>query len=155
MSSIWLRSGIVAAISEARANRVAASPNGRAAARRARNAGAPSNHGAANEANSSSGRRSRAVTSRSSTPSAASVGRHRERREEQRDVVAPARVADAEFDADLREEGAILVGDVELEAVVADLERPFEEVADPAVGIGQDLGHSDRGGADVEPRQRD
>jgi Protein of unknown function (DUF3830) len=71
-------------------------------------------------------------------------------------VVAPLDVGDPQVDGDLREERAILVGDVELEAVVASLERPLEEVADPPVSVGQGLGHADRlAVADVQSIERD
>ena len=45
---------------------------------------------------------------------------------------------------------------VELEAVVAGRQRSLEEVADPAVGVGQGLGHAERAAVvDVEPVERD
>src|SRR5690349_15702131 len=147
-------------MSSARPKSVALSPNGRAAARRWRNPAAPSNQVAATATNASSDKRSRSATSASSTVallagSAAAVGGHREGREEQRDVVAAVRVRDTDVDRDLREERAVLVADVELEAIVARDERPLEEVADAAVVIRERLGHPDRRSADVQTRQGD
>jgi hypothetical protein len=47
------------------------------------------------------------------------------------------------------------MADVELEAVVAGHEGPLQEIPDPAVAVGQRLGHPDRAVPDVEARQRD
>jgi hypothetical protein len=69
-------------------------------------------------------------------------------------VIAPARVGDPEVDRDSPEEGVVLAADVELEPVVAGNERSLEEVADPAVAVGQGLGHPDRRVRDIEPEQR-
>ena len=75
------------------------------------------------------GRARRAARASTSTrsPSSASatggyepaVGRHRVRRQQQRHVVAALDVGDPQVDRDLREERAVLVGDIELEPVVA------------------------------------
>ena len=63
---------------------------------------------------------------------------------------------DPEVDRDLREEGPVLVGDVELEPVVARDEGPLEEVAHPAVTVGQGLGHTHRAAlAQAQSRERD
>ena len=70
-------------------------------------------------------------------------------------MVAPRRVGHAQVDRELREERATLVGDVELEPVVAGLERSIEQVADATVGIGQGLGHPDRRRGDIESIERD
>ena len=88
-------------------------------------------------------------------PLAAPVGRHGVGRKQQRDVVAASRVGDAQVDGDLREERGVLVGDVELEAVVARRQRPFQQVAHAPVSVGQGLGHADGRRADVEPIEHD
>ena len=44
-------------------------------------------------------------------------------------MIAPVRVGDPDVHGDLREERAVLVGDVELEAVLAGCQRSLQEVA--------------------------
>src|SRR5688500_8183492 len=155
MSSSCSSSGIDRAIWSARSNSASDEPNGRAAARRARNRGVPSNSGAIAATKSGSDIASRRAASRVPT-SAASVRRHGIRREKERHVVAPPRIGDAEIHRDLREEAAVGLGslEIELEAIVAGHERALEEIADPAVGIGERLGHPYRGRTDGEPVQR-
>ena len=48
-----------------------------------------------------------------------------------------------------------LAGEVELEPVVAGRQRPLEQVADPAVGVGQGLGDPERPAVVGEPVERD
>jgi hypothetical protein len=69
-------------------------------------------------------------------------------------VVAPSRVGDPDVQRDACEERLFAARGVEFEAVVAGRERPVEEVADAAVGIGQGLGHPDRCVGDVESIER-
>jgi hypothetical protein len=69
-------------------------------------------------------------------------------------VIAPGGIRDADVDGDSREERLLTPGRVEFEAVVARGERPLEEIANTAVGIGQHLAHPDRSGPDVEPIER-
>jgi hypothetical protein len=69
-------------------------------------------------------------------------------------VIAPARIGHVDVERDAGEERFLSAGRVELEAVVAGRERSIEEVADPAVGVGQRLGHPDRRRSDVEPVER-
>ena len=70
-------------------------------------------------------------------------------------MVTARRVLDAQVHGDLREERAILVGDVEFQAIVAGLQGAIEQVADPPVAIGQGLGHPDRPTVpDIDPVQR-
>ena len=91
-------SGMACAISRARANRVSGSPNGRAATSRARNRGAPSNSGASASAQDvgvelvelGDGERDAGLRL-GSHGSGAAVARQPVRRQQQRDVVAPAR----------------------------------------------------------------
>jgi hypothetical protein len=64
-------------------------------------------------------------------------------------VITPADIDDRQVDGEPPEE-RILAPELEFEAVVPRHERSLEQVADPAVGIGQDLGHPDRGSADVQ-----
>jgi hypothetical protein len=66
-------------------------------------------------------------------------------------VVAPVRVDDADVDRQAAEERLAIAADIELEAVVAGRERPFEEVPDATVRVGQRLGQPDRGRPDVDP----
>lgn len=69
-------------------------------------------------------------------------------------MIAPGRVGDPDVQGDASEERLLAAGGVELEAVITRGQRPLEEVADPAVGVGQGLGHPDRRGADVESEER-
>ena len=59
-------------------------------------------------------------------------------------MVAPFHVADPEIHRERREERPVLVCHVELEPVVPGHQRPLQQVADPAVGVGEGLGHPDR-----------
>ena len=60
-------------------------------------------------------------------------------------MVAPPTSVDPQVDRELREERSRpRWRDVELEAVVAGRQRSLEEVAHPAVAVGQGLGHPDR-----------
>jgi hypothetical protein len=69
-------------------------------------------------------------------------------------VIAPGRVGDPDVQSDASEERLVAPGGVEFETVVAGRERPVEEVADAAVGVGQGLRHSDRSVGDVESIER-
>ena len=70
---------------------------------------------------------------------------------QQRDVVAPGHVRDVQVQAQALEEAA--PAEPEVEAVVAGRQRSLEEVADPAVVVGQGLGHADRPAVVGEPEQ--
>jgi hypothetical protein len=69
-------------------------------------------------------------------------------------VVAPADIDDRQVDGESPEE-RILAPELELESVVARHQRTLEQIANPAVGVGQDLGHPDRGSADVQSVEGD
>ena len=70
-------------------------------------------------------------------------------------MVAPAGVGDAQIDRDPPEERVVVATDLELEPVVAGDERSLEEIADPAVTVGQGLRHPNRLRPDVEAEERD
>ena len=140
ISSTCSSSGIACAIALARSNMLLAPPNGRAATSLARNRGAPSNSGARAAAHASASRPSSVHAGPAAPGAPATLGapirRQPERGDQQRHVVAPRRVRHPQLDRDRREEA--LVAEDELERVRARLERGrAQQVADPAVGIGQ------------------
>ena len=69
-------------------------------------------------------------------------------------MVAPRRIADPDVDGEASEEPLLAPGGVEVETVVANCERPFEQVANAAVDVGQRLGHPDGRDTNVEPVER-
>ena len=69
-------------------------------------------------------------------------------------MIAPSRVGDPDVQRDAGEERHLAAGGVELEAVITGGQRPLEQVADAAVGVGQRLGHPDRCVGDIESVER-
>jgi len=69
-------------------------------------------------------------------------------------VIAPGRVGNPDVQCDAGEERHLAARGVELEAVITRGQWPLEQVTDPAVGVGQRLGHPDRCVGDIEPVER-
>jgi hypothetical protein len=70
-------------------------------------------------------------------------------------VIAPANIDNRQVDGEPPEERVLLAAELELEPVLPRHQRSLEQVANAAIGVGQDLGHPDRGGTDVQPVERD